>query len=101
MPLGDQEHWREIAVLYRDALKIMRPDMPDTKCFPGEPDACGRSFADHAITASALMGATGLHHAEHAGQTAASDWWAAFDAHRFTLHRHNGGRCDCDPDDDA
>lgn len=94
--------WKPIAEQFRAAAEVIRPDFKDfPRCMPGEEKACGGSFAEHALSAGAWLGAAMLHHAEHSGPEAVTRFWDQFDAHRFTLARHHGDHCDCadEPDE--
>ena len=64
--MASDQSWAEVARATRDALALLgRPITP--RCLPGEPDACGASFAQHACAHLATISAIADHQLWHLG----------------------------------
>jgi hypothetical protein len=58
------ESWKQVAGDSREALALMGyPVAP--RCLPGEPDACGGTFAEHALAHMATLKAICDHQLDH------------------------------------
>jgi hypothetical protein len=65
----DQD-WANLARGSREALRQIGYTVTP-RCLPGEPDACGGSFAQHAMANLATLTAAANHHLIHMGPLAA------------------------------
>ena len=87
----EQGEWMFVARVIRYAVAVVMGE-PQGECLPGEREACGQGAAEHAIAFSAMLGAHGLHLAEHAGAHHITTFWDELDRHRVQLdHQHDGG----------
>jgi hypothetical protein len=57
--------WQPLATSTRQALRLLGWGSPD--CLPGEPEACGGSFAEHAAAHLAALRAVVEHRTAHLG----------------------------------
>jgi hypothetical protein len=57
--------WAPLATSTRQALRLLGWDGPD--CLPGEPEACGGSYAEHAAAHLAALRAVVEHRITHLG----------------------------------
>ncbi len=64
----DYPSWKTIAEDARQALIVLHHDVP--QCLPGEPGACGGTFAEHTIAYLATLRARVDFEIEHLGQAA-------------------------------
>lgn len=65
MPEIADEAWAEVARASRDALELLGRGLP--RCLPGEPEACGGTFAQHACAHLATLKAVADHQLGHLG----------------------------------
>jgi hypothetical protein len=70
----DEDHdypgWKDLAEELRQALHLLHFDVP--QCLPGEPEACGGNFAEHALSYLAALRARVDNEIEHLGESAQS-----------------------------
>lgn len=64
----DYPKWKEIAEATRRALHDLHHEVP--QCLPGEPEACGGSFAHHTLANLATLRARVDYEIEHLGEKA-------------------------------
>jgi hypothetical protein len=64
------EAWEELAVSSRSALRLLGYGGP--ACLPGEPDACGGTFYEHAVAHLGALRAIVDHHLTHVNPSARS-----------------------------
>jgi hypothetical protein len=60
--------WEPLACSSREALRLLGYAITP-RCLPGEPDACGGTFAQHAASHLAALGAVIEHHVGHLGSS--------------------------------
>jgi hypothetical protein len=58
------ENWAPLARSSREALRQLGYGI-GPQCLPGEPDACGGTFAEHVMAQLATLNAVADHHLEH------------------------------------
>jgi hypothetical protein len=68
MPDQDYQKWQPVAECTREALGLLGYGIPD--CLPGEPEACGGNFAEHAMAHLAALRAVVDHRISHLGTDA-------------------------------
>ncbi len=61
--------WKPLANRTREALELLNFGMP--RCLPGEPEACGGNFAEHALGHLAALKAVVEYHIGHLGEGSA------------------------------
>lgn len=70
------ESWKRVAESSRECLALMGYPI-DPRCLPGEPGACGGTFAEHAMAHMATLKAVCDHQLDHLGHPAAGKVHAA------------------------
>ncbi|HEV8653307.1 MAG TPA: hypothetical protein VG276_28910 [Actinomycetes bacterium] len=65
-PADDYAAWKPLAEATRQALDLLGYGTP--RCLPGEPEACGGNFAEHALGHLAALKAVVEHRIAHLGE---------------------------------